>query len=369
MRESTAPAVSRGQQHGEKMVGAEYDVEVKRFGALPSAVGSIARLACAQARAAGVDVDPLLEKASITQQQIDDPSVRLNVRDQIRFVNLAASALRDDFLGFHLAQSANHREAGLLYYVAASSETLSQALQQTARYASIVNEGVSLKYVEDDDGVRMVFRYVGVSRHLDRHQMEFIAALLVRMCRHLTGQHVKPMRMRFTHPYDTVRSDVVEFFGCDIEFNASVDDVTFASPIRLLPVINPDPYLNSLLVKYCEEALSRQSANLGSFRSAAENAIVPLLPHGKAQAGEIARRLGVSQRTFARRLLAEGVTFSEVLESVRLHLAQRHLADVSLSISQIAWLLGYQEISGFTHAFKRWTGRTPRDARSELSTS
>jgi len=351
------------------MVGAAYDAEIKRFGAIPSAVGTLTRLACAQARAAGVDVDPLLEKASITQQQIDDPSVRLNVRDQIRFVNLAASALQDDFLGFHLAQSADHREAGLLYYVAASSETLSQALQKTARYASIVNEGVSLKYVDDDDGVRMVLRYVGVSRHLDRHQMEFIVALLVRMCRHLTGQHVKPMRMRFAHPCNTVRPDVLEFFGLDIEFNASVDDLTFAAPIRLLPVVNPDPYLNSLLVKYCEEALSRQSANLGSFRSAVENVIVTLLPHGKAQAGEIARRLGVSQRTFARRLSAEGVTFSEVLESMRSHLARHYLADASLSISQIAWMNGYQEVSAFTHAFKRWTGRAPRDVRSELSTS
>jgi hypothetical protein len=152
--------------------------------------------ACAQAKAASLDVGPLLEKAGITQQQIDDPSVRLNVRDQIRFVNLAASALQDDFLGFLIAQLADLRELGLLYYVAASSKTQSQALQQAARYASIVNEGVSLKYVNDDDGVRTVFRYVGISRHLDRHQMEFIAAILVRMCRHLTGQHVKPMRTR-----------------------------------------------------------------------------------------------------------------------------------------------------------------------------
>ena len=43
----------------------------------------------------------------------------------------------------------------------------------------------------------------------------------------------------------------------------AVDDLSFAAPIRLLPVVNPDPYLNMLLVKYCEEALSRQSANLG----------------------------------------------------------------------------------------------------------
>ena len=350
------------------MVDAVDDADIKRFGALPSAVGTLTRLACAQAKAAGVDVAPLLQKAGITQEQIDDASVRLNARDQIHFVSMAASALQDDFLGFHIAQLADLRELGLLYYDAASSETLSQALLQAARYASIVNEGVSLKYVNDDDGVRMVFRYVGVSRHVDRHQMEFISTILVRMCRHLTGQHVVPTRTRFTHHRNTVSPDVIEFFGRDIEFNAPVDDLTFAAPIKHLPVVNPDPYLNRLLVKYCEEALSRQSANLGSFRSAVENAIVLLLPHGKAQAGEIARRLGVSQRTLARRLLAEGVTFSEVLESLKSHLAQRYLADLSLSISQIAWLLGYQEVSAFTHAFKRWTGRAPRDVRSELST-
>ena len=176
-------------------------------------------------------------------------------------------------------------------------------------------------------------------------------------------------RTRFTHHRETVSPDVFEFFGREIEFSTSVDDLTFASPIRLLPVVNPDPYLNRLLVKYCEEALSRQSANLGSFRSAVENAIVTLLPHGWAQAGEIARQLGVSQRTLARRLLAENVTFSEVLESLKSNLALRYLADLSLSISQIAWLLGYQEVSAFTHAFKRWTGRAPRDVRSELNTS
>ena len=63
----------------------------------------------------------------------------------------------------------------------------------------------------------------------------------------------------------------------------------------------------------------------------------------------------------------EGVTFSEVLESLRSDLARRYLADESLSISQIAWLLGYQEVSAFTHAFKRWTGMTPREARTRIA--
>ena len=171
------------------------DPEVKRLGALPSAVGTITRLASAQTAAAGIDVGPLLKKAGLTPQQIDDPTVRLNVRDQITFLNLAADALQDDLLGFHLAQPPDLREIGLLYYVSASSDTLAQALRRAARYSTIVNEGVCLKYVNDKDAT-IAFRYVGVSRHLDRHQMEFFATTVVRVCRKLTGQHVFPTRMR-----------------------------------------------------------------------------------------------------------------------------------------------------------------------------
>jgi AraC-like DNA-binding protein len=66
----------------------------------------------------------------------------------------------------------------------------------------------------------------------------------------------------------------------------------------------------------------------------------------------------------ARRLVAEGLTYSEILESLRRELARQYLADPGLSISQVAWLLGYEETSAFTHAFKRWMGMTPREARA-----
>ena len=69
---------------------------------------------------------------------------------------------------------------------------------------------------------------------------------------------------------------------------------------------------------------------------------------------EIARRLGVSQRSLARRLSSEGLTFSDVLDSLRTDLAERYLSEENLSISQIAWLLGYQEVSALTHAFKHF---------------
>jgi AraC-like DNA-binding protein len=96
-----------------------------------------------------------------------------------------------------------------------------------------------------------------------------------------------------------------------------------------------------------------------------ENAIAPLLPHGKARADIVARELGLSSRTLARRLEEEGLTFSSLLQKLRQDLGRRYLADDHLSVSQVAWLLGYREIGAFSHAFKRITGKTPREARVE----
>lgn len=91
-----------------------------------------------------------------------------------------------------------------------------------------------------------------------------------------------------------------------------------------------------------------------------------LLPHGKARKSEVARKLGLTQRTLARRLSSEGLTFSDLLQNLRIGLANRHLADKELSISQIAWLLGYRDVSAFTNAYRRWTGHARRTARRRV---
>ena len=336
---------------------------MRSFHAIPTAAGGLTRLAYARACEAGIDLKPLLKQAGLSEQQIENRDTRLDVRHQIRFLTLVANALHDDLLGFHLAQSADLRAMGWLYYVAASSETLAEALQRGARYASIANEGVSVKYLEGKE-IKISFDYVGIARHSDRHQIESFMTLLIRLCRHLTGLRLVPIRVRFTHHRDIDFSEFAALFGSDIEFGAKMDEVAFAITAKQLPVVSADLYLNELLIASCEEALSRRPINRGSFRSQVENAVVPLLPHGKARAGEIARQLGLSQRTFARRLSLESLTFSEILESLRRDLAEQYLADPDLSISQIAWILGYRENSAFAHAFRRWTGKTPRRARA-----
>ena len=79
---------------------------------------------------------------------------------------------------------------------------------------------------------------------------------------------------------------------------------------------------------------------------------------------DVARSLGMSERTLARKLADEGLNFTEILQQLRRDLAVRYLEDRKLHVSKIAWLLGFSEVSAFTHTFKRWTGKTPSQMQS-----
>jgi hypothetical protein len=168
---------------------------------------------------------------------MDDPDELVRVHDQIVFLNLVADALGDDLLGLHLAQTPDLRAFSVLYFIPASSEMLIDALQREARYISVVNEGIRLDCI-DGKQVGLSFRYSGVSRHLDRHQIEFWMTALVRVCRQLTGLRLLPSRARFTHHRPRNNSELSRFFGANVEFGAPVDDLAF--PSRPLPQQAPD---------------------------------------------------------------------------------------------------------------------------------
>ena len=331
----------------------------------PSTAGTLSRLACARAMSAGVDVAPLMVEAAVTRKQVEDDSVRLAAKGQIKFVELVADALHDDLLGFHLGCDYDLREIGLLYYVWNSSRLLGDAFRRAERYSSIVNEAVCLRLRSNGNDLALTSTYVGISRLSDRHQIEFWVTSVVRICRQLTNRHLRPSGVRFVHRRNGAATVLEKFLGCEVEFGAATDEVAFPEAVKRLPVVCADPYLNKLLIKYCDEARSHRKAGHFTCRVAVENAIAPLLPHGKAGVGEIARQLGMSPRTLERRLSSEGLTFGGILNELRCDLAKRYLREDDLPISKIAWLLGYQDAGGFTHAFKRWTGRTPSEERAQ----
>ena len=331
--------------------------------AIPMAGGGLSRLAIARLQRAGVPVAPILRRAGLTPELVAEPEERLSVRSQIRLLDEAAIALKDDCLGFTLACDFDPREIGLLYYVMASSQTLGESLKRLARYSKVTNEALVFGYRE---GNRLVINlsYSGVPRHSDRHQIEFCMFAALRLCRLLTGQNIVPQNFSISHHRSQAIPEMARLVGTKVEFGSDRDEFALNLDARDLPLVHPDSYLNGLLVKYCEAALADRRDDTSQLRTKVENTIASVLPHGRVLVEGIARSLGMSERTLARKLSDEGLNFTEILQQLRRDLAVRYLDDPKLHVSKIAWLLGIREVSAFTHAYKRWTGKTPRQMRT-----
>src|SRR5215467_6129017 len=176
-----------------QVLNSEQDLD-----SIPMAGGGLSRLAIARLQSAGVPVVPLLRRVGLTPEVIADPEERLSVRSQVALLDEAAIALKDDCLGFTLARDFDPRELGLLYYVMASSHSLGDALKRVARYSQITNEALVIRYRE---GNRIIINlsYSGISRHSDRHQIEFCMFAVLRLCRMLTGQNLVPQNFSIAH--------------------------------------------------------------------------------------------------------------------------------------------------------------------------
>jgi AraC-like DNA-binding protein len=340
---------------------------VKQLAGLPTCRAILTRRAAARLRAAQVDLKPLLSRAGLTVAELDDPDTRVAVRNQMTFINLAADALGDDCLGLTLATEFDCRDLGLWYYVLASSETLGTALERAARYSRIGNEALVFEYRKGREPSQRL-SYAGIPRHADRHQMEFCVVAAIRMYRLLTGRQFTPARVSMVHLREKGAADFTRILGTEVAFGSEVDEIVFPSDAPEFPLVDADPRLNKILVEVGEGALSERERavgiNVGPVRILVENAVTPLLPHGGARADIIARKLGMSERTLARRLAEEGVTFGEVVQQLKAALARYYLEEETMPISTIAWLLGFETPSSFSHACKRWTGKAPRELRA-----
>ena len=326
------------------------------------AQGGLTRLAADRVRKASIKLGPLLSRVGLTIDQLDDPEHRISVGNQVAFLEAAAEALNDDFLGLNLAEEFDCRDLGLLYYVMASCDTFGDALKRASRYSRITNEAIGLDYREAREPT-LRLTYLGIPRHAEQQQIEFCIVAIVRISRALSGRQLFPKHVSMIHVRSRGSSRFARFLGGDIEFGGNADEIVFPAGSAEWALFDADPRLNKILLKTCEERLNARNSKRGSVRIKVENTIAPLLPHGQAHADVVAKKLGMSPRTLARRLAEEDVSFTEVLQQLKESLAIRYLEDDGMPMSRIAWLLGFEEVSSFSHACRRWTGKSPREYR------
>lgn len=321
------------------------------------------RLAYRHALKSGLPAGALAQRCGLTARALRDPRTPIDARNQAAFLDSVAAALDDDFLGFHLAQNAELRAVGLFYYVLTSSSRLIEVFQRGARYTSLVNEGVRQTCI-DQRCIGLALQARAAAEQTNHHEIQFWITTVLRLSRELTGRHLSPRKVCFAHPHGRRIAEFGNYFACDVDYGAAQDSIVFDRRARDLPIVNADSYLNTLLIGFCEDAMRQQSRQSSPFVLMVENAIATRLPHGEASMSAVARSVGLSERTLARRLAAQQIGFATLRTRLRRDLAIRYLKEPYLSISEISWLLGFRDVAAFSHAFKRWTTRSPREVRA-----
>ena len=195
--------------------------EAKEIGTVQGA-GLISRLAYIRGQQIGVDVEKLLVRSGLTRSDVTNQSARISVSKQIKFVELVADATGDNNFGFHLARGFDLREIGLLYYVAASADTVGEALERAARCSVIINEGIVLT-IQRKNRLRVCFKHQGIARYTDRHQIEFWVTTLVRVVRQLASRKIYPDRVSLIHHKIDEQDEFQKFIGGKLQGDAHTD--------------------------------------------------------------------------------------------------------------------------------------------------
>ena len=139
----------------------------------------------------------MLTRAGISEGDIDNRQGRILPWRRASFLS-SAEALGDNEFGLHLAEQANPREAGLLFYVASAAEHVGDALALTARYCRIGNEAERLKVNRSSENMIVETTFVGLPRHFAWQNTEFVVAATIKALREMAGRDFQPMRVTFT---------------------------------------------------------------------------------------------------------------------------------------------------------------------------
>ncbi len=354
------------ERQGQEWPGQERrQAERRRRLLLPTTTGFPARRAVAALRNHDIDPAPLLQRVGLSEQDLDNQENRISSAAQARLLEFAADALHDPSLGFHLATEADPRELGLPFYVASAAKDLGEAIALLVRYCRIVNEAIRAQLMRRSGDLVIDVNVVGVPRFRAAQNAELAVAVILKGLREITGRNVHPTNVTLVHMRNSDSPEFERFCGCPVEFGASSDQLVFSNESLAVPLISEDRHLLDVLRPICDEAAKQRETAPGTLRALVENEAQKLLPHGRAQRHNVAKKLAMSPRTLARRLATEGTSFEEVVDELRRSLALQYIKSPSISLSQIAWLLGYEGATSLNQAFRCWTGRSPSAARAE----
>jgi AraC-like DNA-binding protein len=306
----------------------------------------------------GFDVDGLLTAVGLQRADVQDPDVYVAPAACAGIFVRALQERRVRNLALQLARR-TPVIAPLPDYLLVSADSVGHGLQRLARYFRLYN-GKVIVTIADEDPLRVIIDSGG-----DPFYAELaVASSLLRFIRE-TDDQLRAAHVTFAHEPDDV-SEYAAVLQCSIRTCGSWNGWALPKEASQLPLRRRDPALG----RWLERQATRLLATLPTgddITSEVRHALATQVTSGATNIEPVARRLATTRRTLQRRLAETGTSFEAIRDDVRRRAAEMYLADRTLSVTDIAYLLGYAEPTSFHRAFKRWHGTTPEAFRERAS--
>jgi AraC-like DNA-binding protein len=315
-------------------------------------------------RAAGADPDEILKKAGVNRAALDRADGFIECSSFARLLESAAAATGDQAFGLHFGARANPKNTDALGYAVLNSPTVAAAFETAGRYLHLHNEAAEVAFTKDDELGYLRYNVKNLDLDRPRQFVEYSMAAAFITVRFMVGSQWSPREVQFAHAAPEQTSAHRELFRAPVLFGCPSTAFVLERGFCDQPIPAADPNLFKIMRRYLDGVLRRvpkEDQTLTLIR----RQIAQGLKGGNPELIEVAKLLALSPRTLQRQLRSCGMNFKALVDDTRRRFAIDYLKDSDNTLTQIAFLLGYSEVSAFNRSFKRWTGKTPAEYRRE----
>lgn len=318
------------------------------------------------ARQRGADPEALCRVVGIDPALLRNPDGRIPITRVQRIWQEAVNATGDPNLPLQMGELINPVSVGVLAYVMMHCPTLGQAFDKLCQYQDIVCEGVRTTGRIEGTRYRLSLEIISPDIVYVDYVVNSEISIYLSAIRALTGLPfaADEIHLAYPRPLDD-REHRRVFAPALLTYDAPQTALLFDAKWLETPILNANPGLFGLFEEHANGLLRQLRQPSLATRVKAE--LVALLKGEEPTLPAVADRLAMGVRTVQGHLKAEGVSYQQLLDEVRRDLAVRHLSEPHLSTTDIAYLLGFAEPSGFVRSFKRWTGQTPGAYRQQAA--
>ena len=316
-------------------------------------------------RELGGEPEKLLRAVGIDARALEDPDRLVSYVAFIDLLELTAARTECPEFGLRLSQRQGLTTLGPVGLLARQERDVRSAFAVLLRHLHLHAEGL-LVTMKEEDGMAVVTLNLAIPGLRSTRQIEELSVGMgLNVIRVLLGKRWAPESVYFAHAPAAKREVYRRLLAAPVHFDWEFTGYTFPAALLHLAVPDVDDDLHRYLLRYVEGLEARHSDDLLSKTRAL---LGNLVSTRRCSLPVVARYLGLDARTLQRRLHDEGIGFRELIDEVRLALAERHLAESQKSLTQIAELIGYSELSAFTRSFRRRHRQSPSAWRAAHAT-